>query len=197
MPVKMNDGGNKGPQLYLALVHSPVQDKKGATITSAVTNLDLHDIARAATTYGCKRFFVVTPLLDQRELAQKLIGHWQHGYGATYNPLRKRAFEIVGLQPSLKDVTQAIFNETGQNPQVVATTARLSEGAVSFGFLKERLCDGAAYLLLLGTAWGLDQSVLDKADFVLAPIKGHSDYNHLSVRSAASIMLDRLMGKHN
>lgn len=193
----MKGAGNKEPQLYLALVHAPVQDKNGATITSAVTNLDLHDLARASTTYGCRRFFVVTPLTDQRELAQKLMDHWQRGYGATYNPQRKRAFEIVDLQPSIKDVTQAIFSETGQHPQVVATTARLSEGAVSFGFLKERLCDGAAYLLLLGTAWGLESSVLDEADFVLAPIQGHSDYNHLSVRSAASIMLDRLMGKHD
>lgn len=193
----MNSTDNKGPQLYLALVHSPVQDKKGAIITSAVTNLDLHDIARAATTYGCQRFFVVTPLLDQREFAQKLIDHWQRGYGATYNPQRKKAFEIVDLQPTLKDVTQAIFDEIGQNPTVVATTARLSKEAVSYGFLKERLCDEAAYLLLLGTAWGLDQSVLDEADFVLTPIQGANDYNHLSVRSAASIMLDRLMGKHN
>ena len=50
-------------------------------------------------------------------------------------------------------------------------------------------------VLIFSTAWGLDQAVIDEADYVLAPISGISDYNHLSVRSAAAITLDRLMGK--
>jgi hypothetical protein len=29
---------------------------------------------------------------------------------------------------------------------------------------------------------------------VLAPIRGNTSYNHLSVRSAAAIILDRLLG---
>ncbi len=139
---------------------------------------------------------MVTPLLDQRALAQKLIDHWQNGYGATYNPERKKAFANVDLQPDLKDVTQAIFDETGQKALVVATTARLIDGAVSYALLKERLQDGAVCLLVLGTAWGLASSVLENADAILAPIEGPTEYNHLSVRSAASIMLDRLMGEH-
>jgi len=186
---------DKAPGLYLALVHWPVQDKRGGVIASAITNLDLHDIARAAATYNCRRFFVVTPLFDQRELAQKLIAHWQNGYGATYNPTRRKAFANVDLQPDLKDVTRAIFTETGQKPLVVATTARMTKGAVSYRFLKKRLQIGTACLLLLGTAWGLASSVLEDVDAVLAPIEGPTAYNHLSVRSAAAIMLDRLMGK--
>ncbi|HLO26270.1 MAG TPA: RNA methyltransferase, partial [Geobacteraceae bacterium] len=50
------------------------------------------------------------------------------------------------------------------------------------------------YLLLLGTGWGLADEIFSRADFVLAPIKGQGDYNHLSVRSAAAILLDRLLG---
>jgi len=34
-------------------------------------------------------------------------------------------------------------------------------------------------------------------DHRLAPIQGVSNYNHLSVRSAAAIILDRLLGTEN
>jgi hypothetical protein len=47
-------------------------------------------------------------------------------------------------------------------------------------------------LLLLGTGWGLAAEVLDRVDDVLEPIAGAGPYNHLSVRAAAAIMLDRL-----
>jgi hypothetical protein len=57
------------------------------------------------------------------------------------------------------------------------------------------LKEGNPYLLLLGTAWGLSENLIAEADYVLEPIKGVSDYNHLSVRSAAAIIMDRLMGE--
>jgi len=47
--------------------------------------------------------------------------------------------------------------------------------------------------LVLGTAWGLSETFIGDADHVLDPIVGNSEYNHLSVRSAAAIILDRLM----
>jgi hypothetical protein len=49
-------------------------------------------------------------------------------------------------------------------------------------------------LLLLGTGWGLTETVLAQADHVLEPIMGRTDYNHLSVRSAAAIIFDRFLG---
>jgi hypothetical protein len=33
------------------------------------------------------------------------------------------------------------------------------------------------------------------ADYILDPLVGSGNYNHLSVRSAVAIMLDRLLGK--
>jgi hypothetical protein len=75
-------------KLYVALIHYPVVDKNGDIIASAVTNLDLHDISRAAKTYGLKSFYVVTPLEDQRELVERIISHWTNGIGAAYNPKR-------------------------------------------------------------------------------------------------------------
>ena len=58
------------PKLYVALIHYPVVNKNGETIASALTNLDLHDISRAAKTYGLEAFCVVTPLEDQKDLVE-------------------------------------------------------------------------------------------------------------------------------
>ena len=47
--------------IYLALIHYPVYDRDHKVVTTSITNMDIHDIARSARTYGVKRFFVVTP----------------------------------------------------------------------------------------------------------------------------------------
>jgi hypothetical protein len=54
---------------------------------------------------------------------------------------------------------------------------------------------GKVVYLLFGTGWGLTQALIDRADCLLDPIEGVSDYNHLPVRAAAAVVLDRLMGK--
>ncbi|MFO7784786.1 MAG: tRNA (guanosine(37)-N1)-methyltransferase TrmD, partial [Desulfatiglandales bacterium] len=69
-------------RLYIGLVHYPVYNKNGDTIASAVTTLDLHDLARLSATYGLKRFFIITPLEDQQELVERVIRHWTTGHGA-------------------------------------------------------------------------------------------------------------------
>ena len=51
-------------------------------------------------------------------------------------------------------------------------------------------------VFIFGTGWGLHPEVLDKADAVMTPITGGDDgWNHLSVRSAVSITLDRFYGR--
>ena len=50
-------------------------------------------------------------------------------------------------------------------------------------------------LILLGTGWGLADALIPSVSRVLAPIEGASDWNHLSVRSAGAILLDRLFGR--
>jgi hypothetical protein len=68
--------------LYTALVHYPVVNRKNKAIGSALTTIDMHDIARASMTFGVKGFYVVTPFKDQAELAEEVIRHWTHGQGA-------------------------------------------------------------------------------------------------------------------
>ena len=55
-------------RLAIALVHHPVLDAKGDTVTTAITNLDVHDLARSARTYGCSDYFIVHPITAQRDL---------------------------------------------------------------------------------------------------------------------------------
>ncbi|HQK80165.1 MAG TPA: RNA methyltransferase [Syntrophales bacterium] len=50
-------------------------------------------------------------------------------------------------------------------------------------------------MLVFGTGWGLADSIVARADCSLPPVRGGSDgYNHLSVRSAVAVVLDRLFG---
>ena len=181
--------------LYLALAHHPVVNKRGEIIASAVTNLDIHDMARAVRTYGAKALYVVTPLEDQQQLAKSLVRHWTSGYGAEYNPKRRLALETVRVHDSLEQSCIDIAQETGCRPQTVVTSARRHANSISLARFQEILGIGTPCLLVFGTAWGLAPDCIATADHILEPISGHTDYNHLSVRSAASIILDRLCGR--
>lgn len=180
--------------LNIALIHHPVVNKKGEVIGSAVTNLDIHDIARTAKTYGVSRYFISTPYEDQQQLVRELLAHWQTGHGATYNPARKEALSIVQLSDSVEEVVTTLTRQYGRRPLIVATSALLRDNTVSYRELGQRISQGNPVLLLFGTAHGLANEILQLTDATLPPIKGGTQYNHLSVRSAVSIIIDRLLG---
>lgn len=176
----------------MALLHYPVLNKRGEIIVSAVTNLDLHDIARAVRTYHAARFYVITPLADQARLAQRIISYWTEGRGAAYNPQRAEALKLATVKKDLDEVRDDIRLAGGTDPVVVVTSARSHDNTVGFSSLRE-LLEEKSVLLVFGTAWGLDGTVVAGADYILEPVQGQSDYNHLSVRSVVSIILDRVM----
>jgi len=180
--------------LYVALMHYPVVNKNGAVIASAVTNLDLHDIARAAKTYGVQSFYVVTPLEDQRKLVEDIVDHWTRGNGAAYNPSRRDAMELIRIRNSLEQVADDVRTQCRLNPRTVVTCARRKPECLGYGELREMIQTENPYILVFGTAWGLCEEVFAQADYVLEPVAGSTAYNHLSVRSAVAIILDRLMG---
>ena len=183
------------PELYVALIHFPVVNKNGEVIASAVTNLDLHDISRSARTYGVQRYYVVTPLDDQQQFVGRLVDHWVTGSGAVYNPERRKALELVCIKSSLEEVRDDIHQVSGQYPHTIVTCARHCPRSIGYDQLKKNINSGGPHLLMFGTAWGLSGDFMDQADFVLDPVVGMTDYNHLSVRSAAAIILDRLVGR--
>jgi hypothetical protein len=183
------------PSLYIGLAHYPVYNKAGKVICTAVTNLDIHDLARCAMTYGVLGAFIINPLDSQRELAKRLIRHWTNGRGARYNPARKRALNLVRVRATLEDVVQEISETHQAQVRTVATGAQRKKGTLSFGDMRDELARRPGpFFLVFGTGWGLAQEVFERSHFVLAPVEGIHDYNHLSVRSAAAIILDRLMG---
>ena len=181
--------------LYIALLHHPVYDKNGAVVTTAVTNMDVHDLARLARTFGLCGVYVSTPVATLRRLVERIMQHWDSGPGATYNRTRREALALVRLAPDLETVVADIERECGVLPRIVATSAREGGRRITFATLRQRL-HGAARpeLLVLGTGWGLTEDVLERADETLEPIRGTAGYNHLSVRTAAAIILDRLLG---
>lgn len=187
--------GSSDSRLYVALVHYPVIDKNGETIASAVTNLDLHDIARVCRTYGVKGYYVITPLADQKILANRILDHWISGAGGRYNPERQRALELVRVRDTFEQCAIEIAAAEGRRPLTVATTARRGADDMSCRRLKGMIEIATPVLLAFGTAWGLTEDFLAQADHILEPLAGKRIYNHLSVRSAAAIIVDRLLGR--
>jgi hypothetical protein len=137
---------------------------------------------------------VVTPLKDQQVLAQRIIAHWTDGTGATYNPARRRALETIRVIDSIADVVEDIKSIENQDPKTVVTSASRYPSGISFTKFRAILETDMPHVLVLGTAWGLAGAFISEADYILEPIMGSTDYNHLSVRTAAGIILDRLLG---
>ena len=182
------------PNFYTGLVHHPVKNKKGEQVTTSVTNLDISDISRSATTFGHKRYFIISPIKKQQELVHRILGHWHSDEGNLYNPDRSNAMSRVQMVASIEDAIAEIQVLEKCKPLVVVTTA-LDKG--HDGGCKELVekirVDNRPMLLLFGTGWGLIDEVMAQADFRLEPIWGADrSYNHLSVRSAVAIYLDRL-----
>jgi hypothetical protein len=183
----------------IALVHHPVLDRQGAVITTAITNLDLHDLARSSCTYGVTKLFIVHPVTAQRDLAQRVKMHWVGGSGARRIPTREPAMSLVEVVPALSDVYAALGGRASLD--VYTTSAKRDGRAVtSYADARTRLASSdRTAVVLFGTGWGLADAVLDDSDVFLAPILGANEtgYNHLSVRAACAIILDRLLDPHH
>ncbi|HEY7317974.1 MAG TPA: tRNA (guanosine(37)-N1)-methyltransferase TrmD [Candidatus Binatia bacterium] len=193
-PEKTATSRIKAP-VYVALLHHPVYDKNGQVVTTAVTNMDIHDIARSGKTYGIHGFYVVTPVKALQKLASKIIDHWERGYGSQYNVTRKDALALVRIKDTLDDMLIEIEQDCGEKPVLVVTSARQVGKRTSFADLRDMLkMTSQPFLLILGTGWGLAEAIFSRADYILEAIEGPTDYNHLSVRSAAAIIFDRLLG---
>jgi len=184
-------------KLFLCLVHYPVYNKNMEIISTSITNLDIHDIARAVTTYGLEKYYLVHPLQTQHDIINEILKYWQEGYGGKYNPDRKKALENVVLKKTLDEVKKEIELKYSGNVKTIVTDARQFPNSINYLELRKEIneTDNMNYLLLFGTGWGLAEDLMKQADYRLLPINGTGDYNHLSVRSAVAIILDRLFGE--
>ncbi|MBI5376491.1 MAG: RNA methyltransferase [Candidatus Schekmanbacteria bacterium] len=181
---------------YIGLLHYPILGKDGNIIGTSITNLDIHDLSRTAMTYGIEKVFMITPFDLQEELLNKIINHWTIGTGAKQNPLRAKALSLVKVKKNIDEVIENIQSADGSMPLTIATAARNIEGNISFKSAREMIRETPRpVFILFGTGWGMTEEIITKADIILEPITGNTDYNHLSVRAASAIIIDRLLGK--
>ncbi len=183
-------------KIYVALIHYPVLGRDGKIVSSAVTNLDVHDIARTSRTYGIKKYYIVTNLKAQQDIVRKVLKFWTEDFGSSYNPSRKEALTIVELKSYLEEVVDDIEKEEGQKPLLFFTSAKKRENSLTFKQASELIKKTEKpVLILFGTSWGLAEEIRNICDYVIEPVRAVSDYNHLSVRAAVAIVLDRLIGE--
>jgi len=169
-------------KVYLSLVHYPVYNRNKDIVCTSVTNFDIHDISRSCGTYEIKGYRLVVPVDAQKKLTERIIGYWQDGTGGQYNKDREQAFRVTDVAESIEAVVEEIERIEGQKPLIITTSARIFDNSIS-------------YELLFGTGWGLTDEVMAMSDHILEPIRANSKYNHLSVRAAVAIILDRLFGE--
>lgn len=179
----------------IALVHHPVLDAQGGIVTTAITNLDVHDLARSARTYGASDYFIAHPVAAQRALVERICDHWEHGSSGKRIPSRKDALGLVRVVDSLGAAVEALGGR--ENVETWVTAARDVAPPITLHEARVRLhSPGKNVLVIFGTGWGLAPEIIDGADATLEPVRAetNAEYNHLSVRSACAIILDRLAG---
>ena len=187
-----------GRNLHVALVHHPVIIEGKNSGASSLTNLDIHDIARSSRTYGLGGFFATSPLEDQQAVLEGILRHWLHGPAARSHPDRAQALALVRGVRMVEDAIAHIEEATGQRPLVLGTSAQWpgkknATPQISFATVRQWLGQRPV-LLLFGTGHGLAPEVLENCDGLLRPLRFLDGYNHLSVRAAAAITIDRILG---
>ena len=178
--------------MAIALVHYPVLDRRGDVVTSAVTNLDIHDLARLAATYNISRYYLVTPAVEQQTLASRIVEHWQKGAGASYNPDRCQALNCLQIMNSLDEALVDWRSLAGLESMAVLTGARHQDG-IDYPDARTLAAEHPV-MLVFGTGHGLAPEIYASDRPCLVPVRA-GQYNHLSVRTAAAIVIDRLIGE--
>jgi hypothetical protein len=186
----------KVPRLALGLVHYPILDREKKIVATNITNFDIHDIARAATVYGVEKYYLIHPMQEQLMFVDRILDHWRLGPGSKFNPFRRTALQNVHTAPSL----EAAKRDWGVDCFTVATHARPVPGTRFYSCQdlhhEIRKPEAKPCFLIFGTGFGMTEEYMQGCDGVLESIRGAppKDYRHLSVRSAVSIYLDRIMG---
>lgn len=194
-------------KLAVGLLHHPIYDRSKNVVATNITNLDIHDIARVSKVYGLENYFIIHPAAEQLMFVERLLDHWRVGDGSKANPIRSTALSHVRTAASIDQAKRlwlgAQGSENENRVEVIGTTARNIPNVDRVGFKDLRAEIEASaedpavrrVLLLFGTGFGMTDEVLQGCDRLLEPLKGAPplDYRHLSVRSAVSICLDRLL----
>ena len=188
----------KIPSHYIALMHTQINVKEGRVGETSLASIDIHDLARSSATYGIKKGYIVSGLHDQHLILETFLDFWRSDRGKKYNDTRHHAVSLIDEAYCLDEVIEKIEKIEGQKPLLIATSARDQANVQRIDYHCQEIVwrEKRPVLLLFGTGQGLSDAVLDRCDYLLLPVTGLTDYNHLSVRSAIAVILDRWMGLH-
>lgn len=179
--------------MFTSLIHYPVLNKKGEIVTTSITLFDVHDIARSSYTFGASKYYVINHSPKQGYVLERLLTFWKKGFGREYNENRSEAIDLVYYYSIWEEAHQETEKALGEKVYTVATSARNIQSNKKISMKELRLArETKPIFLMFGTGWGLTEETLEKADYILEPITGSKEYNHLSVRSAAAIILNAL-----
>jgi len=182
--------------LYIGLVHYPVYNKNNNIVCTSITNLDIHDIARTSRTYNVKKFFIINPQPSQKKIFERLKRFWHTDVAKEYNVCRFNAFDTIKYVDSIEEAKKIIQNKTDFKPLVFTTSANTKPKSISYKKGSKLIENHGAALILFGTAYGLAREVIKNSNYNIEKIEGVNGYNHLSVRSAIAITLDRLIADY-
>ena len=137
------------------------------------------------------------PIPEQREFAKSVIDHWRFDFGRAFDAAGARRWRWCESSTTLDDAIAEAGKIAGARPLIVHTSARTEHGGNDDRLMRTRLeaPDAPPAMILFGTGFGMAPEMAERADIVLEAILGPGDYNHLSVRAAGAIILDRLRGR--
>lgn len=182
--------------LYVVLLHYPVYNKNKDIIATSIVTHDIHDISRASKTFGVKKFYLVQPLENERKMVERIILFW-NTKGKDYNPNRLEAVSVISMKSDFESVIEEIESTEQAKPILIGTSAKKQEVEnINFEKTALFLTQNNTVVLIFGTGWGIANEIKCKLDYFLPPIEGSGEFNHLSVRSAVSIILDRISSNY-
>ncbi len=187
----------KIPNHYCALLHNDVILKDGSVGNSTITSIDIHDIARSSKTYGVKKYFLITRLAAQSQLAENFLDFWKDEEAVFLNRSRAEVLASVTVKKEIKDCVEYIEKIEGVSPILVVTSSRREiphERMITFHDQGKLWREKRPILFIFGTSHGINPEVMDNCDYRLVPLEGLEEFNFLSVRSAVGIVLDRWLG---
>ena len=172
-------------------------DREGNLIITSFTTMDLQVIVRPCRAYEVRAFYIVQPVDGQREVIQRQISYWLSEEGKKANPTRYETVKLAKLFYTLDEVIEDVERERGKRPKLVGTDARKYPNTISYNDLREEIFKREEeFLLVFGTAYGIPPDLMRTFDYILEPIMGAGNWNHLSVRNAVAIILDRLFSSN-
>ena len=184
----------------LVLLHHPVTNRAGELITTSVTNLDIHDLARSARTYEMDHYYLVTPVVEQQEMAGRILSHWGKGRSFEWHPDRAEALSRIQVVSLFQEVKEDLARRYPGLPlELAMPDARPLKDQKTYAEVRTRWEQETpgVKVIVLGTGWGIADAFFSEVHTFLGPIHGPlgaSGYNHLSVRAAGAVILDRLFG---